>query len=283
MNFNRFDIILLFTMSLAVVLMSFTFPALGLTAEGDEVNESDIPELNINKSDWDISADFPERPTTPTEGTLKRNDSKKVIGEHQAWISNVTDQDNGTSIEIASFGTGNHTINVGDFEDGNATVDIYNITNEGQEIRHNNNSWAIIFNVVQYDEPETANASSVVEWEIVESPNSDEGGGITSIPVIGGLWSAGESVFYGLAYIGDWIRYGVATFFNFGSAAASTLYEVMQYTVGMIAWLTGTYTSVVSGASSGWATAILSIPGVLLTVEFAKISWIGVSILRKGS
>lgn len=282
MNFNRFDIILLFTMSLAVVLMSFTFPALGLTDESDKVNETDIPELNISEDAWDISADFPERPTTPTSGTLERNDSKKIVGEHQSWISNVTDQDNGTSIEIASFGTGNHTVNVGDFEDGNASVDIYNITHAGQEIRHANNSWSIIFNVQSYDNPGTANASSVVEWEIVESPDSDEGGGITSIPVIGGLWNAGVEVFYGLAYIGDWIRYGVSTLFNFGSAAAGTLYEVMKYAIGMISWLSGTYASIISAAPSGFASAILAVPGALLTFEFAKISWIGVSILRKG-
>lgn len=279
MNFTKFDMVLLFTMTLAVILMSFTFPALGLTDESDEVNETDIPELNLSASSWDIVGDFPTRPGTPTEGTLERNDSKQIIGEHQAWISNVSDTDNGTSIEIASFDTGNHTINVGDFTDGNATVDIYNITHAGQEIRHQNNSWSLVFTVERYDNAGLSNATSEVRWEIIESPDSDEGGGFTDWPVIGGLFGAGEQLFLALAWLGDIIMWGIGTLVEMAVAAVGTLLTTMIYAVDMLGWLSGTYASIVSSAPTGFASAILAAPGALLTFEFLKVAWVGIKLL----
>lgn len=279
MNFSQFDMVLLFTMTLAVVLMSFTFPALGLTDSSDEVNETDIPDLNLSSSSWDIVDEFPDHPATPTSGTLKRDDSVQVIGEHQTWISNITDQDNGTSIEIASFGTGNHTINVGDFTDGNATVDIYNITHEGQEIRHANNSWSIIFNVERYENVGTANATSEVEWEIIESPDADEGGGLTGIPVIGGLFNAGEQLFLALAYLGDILLWGFGFLVEVSLTVVETLLTAMVYAVEMLAWLSTTYASIVSSAPSGFASAVLAVPGALMTFEFLKITFLGIKML----
>lgn len=280
MNFTKFDMVLLFTMTLAVILMSFTFPSLGLTDEGDEVNETDIPELNLSASNWDLVGDFPNQPGTPTSGRLERDDSKKVIGQHQTWISNVTDQDNGTSIEIASFDTGNHTINVGDFEDGNASVDIYNMTGEeGQEIRHENNSWSIIFTVERYDNPGLSNASSVVMWQVVESPDADEGGGLSGIPVIGGLWETGEQLFLALAYLGDIIMWFFGTLIEIALTVVETLFTAMVYAVNMLSWLSATYASIISAAPTGFASAILAAPGALLTLEFLKVAWIGIKLL----
>lgn len=279
MNFSQFDMVLLFTMTLAVVLMSFTFPALGLTDDDDEVDESDIPELNLTASRWDMVGDFPDQPGTPTEGTLERNDSVQVIGEHQTWISNITDQDNGTSIEIASFGTGNHTINVGDFEGGNASVDIYNITREGQEIRHQNNSWSIIFDVERYENAGMSNATSEVRWEIIESPDADEGGGLSGIPVIGGLFNAGEQLFLALAYLGDILLWGFGFLVEVSLTVVETLFTAMVYAVEMLTWLSTTYASIVSAAPTGFASAVLAVPGALMTFEFLKIAFLGIKML----
>lgn len=277
MNFTKFDMVLIFSMSLAIVIMSFTFPALGMTDESDEVNESDIPEFNISSDRWDIVGDFPDSPGTPTSGTIERDDTKTVVGQHQAWIDRPTDE--GTSIEIASFNTGNHSIVYTNWTGGSAVAkDIYNITQEGQEIRHNNDSWALIFTVDSYENAGLSNASSVVDWEIISSPNNDEGGGLSNIPVIGGLFDAGEQVFLALAYLGDILVWAFGTALEVSITVASTLFEVMIFGVDILQWLTGTYSSIISAANS-WAGVLLVMPAVLLFVEFAKIGMIGISLL----
>lgn len=278
MNFTKFDMVLLFTMSLAVVLMSFTFPALGMTDNSDEVNETDIPELNLSSSSWDIVGEFPDQPGTPTSGELERNDSVQLIGEQQAWIDRP--KSDGTSINIASFDTGYHNITVGEFNDsGPDFTDVYDMTHEGQEIRHQNNSWSILFTVEEYDNIGHANVSSTVHWEIIESPASDEGGGLSDWPVIGGVWDAGEQLFLALAWLGDIIMWGFGTLIEVSLTIVETLFTAMVYAFDMVKWLSGTYASIVSSAPDGFASAILAVPGALLTLEFLKVTWIGLKLL----
>ncbi len=69
MNITKFDMFILMFTSIAVITMSFTFPALGLT--GETQNESDIPEFNISKGAADFAREEPEYPGAPSQGTLR--------------------------------------------------------------------------------------------------------------------------------------------------------------------------------------------------------------------
>lgn len=277
MDFGKFDILVLTTMSLAIILMSLTFPALGMTDSSDTQNASDVPEFNVSASSWDIAGDFPESPGTPTQGKLVWNADvgNSVEGRSLEWLDRPKDE--GLSIEAANTTSGFDLLVLNWNGSGNTLADDrYSITSEGQTILHDNASWVIEFEVTELDNYRQPNMTAEIEYEVLESEQS--GGGLSAIPVIGPLFGAGEALASGIVWIGEVIWWLVAFTFDIAVALITILAGVMVYGVDMLVWLSTTYSDVVSAAGS-WASVILMVPAILLFAEFAKIGMIGIKLL----
>lgn len=282
MDFTKFDIIVLLTMSLSVIVMSFLFPALGITDQSNEANESDIPEFNISSSNWDIAGDFPNQPGTPTEGNLIYDETNgPVPGQSIIWIDRP--KSSGTSLEIQNLTNteGEVYVTVIDWDDtsanGRQALDRYSLNNsEGEIIIHDNTTWTIEFDVQSVENYKQPDMGINVRYEILESEEDE--GGIAGIPVIGTLYSAGAQLAGMLAYLGSIIMWFTATVIEMGLTTVETTLTVVVYVVGISQWMIGTYSSIVSGAGT-WASVILVAPTVLLMAEFAKLAMLTIKLL----
>lgn len=275
MDFGKFDMVLLTTMSLSIILMSITFPALGLTDDSDQQGQSDVPEFNISSSQWSIAGDFPSSPATVDQGEVHYNETRgpSITGESLVWIE--FPKENGTSLEMQNL-SNQLTIRVNQWDTDETTgitqivgMDEYDITHEGQTIEHSNSTsdWTIDFEVTELENAQESDMTATVEYDIVGAPQGSVSGQ--------GFFDALTDV---LAWMGSVMWWMAATSLEVVITLVVTLFTVMQYAVGMLVWLTTTYAAVVS-AAGGFASAILSVPGVLLFLEFAKIAMLGIKLL----
>lgn len=273
MDFTKFDIVLLTTMSLAVVLMSMIFPALGMTDDGDSVNGSEIPEYNTTGEQFDMAGDFPDTSETRRSGTLKFDQSRaanpnSIDGVTLHWIDRPTAS--GTSVEVQNLSNQFEFV-FNEWDSDSVTADDrYEITNEGQEIIHENESWTIVAtvdNITNYRQP---NMTAEVSYSVESMPDDSNGPFEFS-----GLGDVAQV----LGYFAQVITWFVLFIVDVGISLVLSLFNTVTYFVSMGHWLLSTYFSVISGAPSGIATAILTIPGVLLGAEFAKLIMIAISLL----
>lgn len=275
MELTRFDAVVLVGMTLGVIFMSFTFPALGMT-DNDAVNETDVPEFNMSADRFDFAGDFPDNPGAPSQGTLEWVNDDADISDNTRWIEG-DDTSDGTQITLVNFnksGSAEINITVADYSSGSSVRDEYQITKEGEFITHNNFSYQIEFEVTDY-EP-SGNASASVRYTIEEQP--DDTGWLGRIPVVGGLFSAGSQLASIVGWIGSIIWWFVTYLFEIAATLVVVLFEAIAFIFSLFHWLLSTYFGIVSAASAPWS-AFLVIPGVVLFIEFAKIGMIGVSLL----
>lgn len=280
MDFGKFDIVLLTTMSMAIIFMSIVFPAVGLAPQSEEQGEDDIPEFNVSSSSWDMAGEFPDRPGTPNSGTVYYDEERgsSITGESLIWIQRP--KSTGVSIETQNL-SNQFTVRVTNWS-GTGTVegqDEYNINSEGQQIYHSNstNGWTIDFEVRTLEDPQGPDMYAEIDYEIVESPD-DSGGFLDSIPIVSGFIDAGEALTGTLGWLGLIIRWFFVTLFEIVLTLISILVTVMVFAVDIMVWLMTTYFGVVDSAS-GFASVILMIPGVLLFAEFAKLGMLGIKLL----
>lgn len=283
MNFGKFDMVLLTTMALAVVLMSFTFPAMGMADSSNETAADDIPEFDVNSTEWDIAGEFPSEPGTPSSGTIQYDEEQGsgITGLSLIWIDRP--KSDGTSLEVQNdtLSNGNVDVVVTDFNSsaasGRDAQDRYTLNgNEGQTFIHENTTWTIEFTVDRVENFKESNMTVDVKWNILES--EDENGGVAAIPVIGTLYNAGQQLAAMLAYLGDIILWFLATLLDLALTVIGILLNIITYAVDMSSWLITSYFDIVTAAES-YAAVIVVVPGVLLFVEFAKLAMIGVSLL----
>lgn len=287
MNFSKFDMVLIFSMSLAIVLMSFMFPALGMTEEGDKVNESDIPEFNISSDRWDIVGDFPEDPGTPSTGRIIWNESEGAESDNQRWLHGDTSL--GAEHTVINFGSADNPdaeVRLTSWNDDQSNFTNQTITGEGQEftlesVNEIGGSLTVNFNyTVEYEvavyENTSGNFHVEVDYLITEQPQDEAW--YERVPLLGGLFSAGADLAGIVGWIGSILYWFVASTFEIALTLVTILFDVMVYGISMLQWLTGTYSSIISGAG-GFAQVLVAMPPVLLFVEFAKIGMIGISLL----
>lgn len=281
MDFGKFDIVLLTTMSLAVVIMSFTFPALDMTDQADEANESDIPEFNISSSQWDIAGEFPESPGTPARGTLIHDEElgNSITGKNVHWLDRPKDQ--GLSVEVQNVSS-DFQIVVTNWENETGTpsvvyTDEYPISSEGDTVLHQNGTWSIEFEVDSLENYRQSNMTAEVSYNILDGGDGS-GGGLSALPVIGGIFGAAEELVGMLGWLGLIIRWFVATIFEIALGLLAILLSIMVFAVDIMVWLTTTYFSIVSGAGT-FGSVFLMIPGILLFAEFAKLGMLGIKLL----
>lgn len=269
MNFGKTDIMLLLTMSLAVISMSFVFPAIGLT-DDDAVGENEIPEFNISTDRFQFATEFPDAPSTPTEGVLWFDATRSSsLSDNRVWLQG--DTDNGVELFVSEESNGTGEININIWESGSVT-DTDNATFD-----ENTNLSTVIAGDwgVRFEPSETESDFDERyyegDYQVTNRPQDGEG----VIGSVVGLVSDTASVLAWFGVIFYWVSISIIEV-SFNAAVA--LFDVTVYLLGLANFLISTYTSIISGAS-GFASVFVALPGIILAAILAKIVMIGVSLL----
>jgi hypothetical protein len=265
------DVFLLLTMSLAIVSMSFVFPALGVTSSSS-VNATEIPEFNVSEGRFAFAGESPDKPGTPTSGTMFLNTSAVSFSDNVVWLEGSTSGgyemvllDNGADAEIrinewnSSGLVGYSSVNVSAGGRGTVSRDGYELAIEATDSFNSSDGY--------YE----------VEWEVREQPAAG-GAFIGRIPVVGGLFETADALAGIVGWIGAVIYWIGLSFVEFVLNAGVALFEITTYLFGMMVWLSTTYTAIVS-ASSSWAAVFLALPGVIFSAVAAKFVAVGISLL----
>jgi len=272
MNLSSQDIAILFGMTIAIVSMSFLFPALGMT--GDKVNQSQIPNFSVESNSFDFAGEFPKSPGTPTSGTLYLNDSKTPNPDGYTVISNNPTED------ITYLSPTDTDVSILIETDGGDRIyqDIVKLQSVGDTKQFKNNSWTIVLTLENKtlstlgSEWETAE----VYFEIVEQPSQNDNDGF-----FGTITNAGGEVAQIIGWLGSVLFWFVGTIVEFILNIFVITVNITTFIVNYLVFLTTTYTTIVAGAP-GWASIIVALPGVLLTLEFAKLAIIAVEVIWIG-
>lgn len=285
MNIGKFDMGVLFILSLAVVLISFTGPVFGLT-DASAADESGIPNLTVGDSSFDIVGEFPDKPSAPSKGTLTWTENKtNGIGEgtSQIWIrGNLQD---GHTIFLENVGNNTDpevNVTVAKFSNGNLDYETEEtLTKVDQVYTYDNASsggYKIRSTVEQLDSDYNGynDTRIAVDYVILQQPTQTSWAG--RLPLIGGMFSGASQLAAIVGWIGSVVFYYALTSAEAIINAVVMLFSVTSYLINMVGWLFGTYLGVVSGAP-GWARVIVALPGVLFAAILAKFVAVGISLL----
>lgn len=275
MNFGKFDAIMLMTMLLAVISMSFVFPALGLTDEGT-VTENQVPELDIQSDRFDISGELPGRPRSTDSGVItyradgfdNRDISLYVDGGTVRVSTSIFGENNGNKTPINVF------LNEYDPNDG-LTVDSANTslnqTGEQAELTVSNQTeYTVRYELTEISNEGTEDFEAQVSFQVIESPGEDG--------FLGTIFGAADAVASTLAWVGTVFYWFSITIFEIAGNALGMLFDVTSYLISLVVFMITSYTSIV-GATQGFASVFVAIPGVILGIMLAKIVVIGVGLL----
>lgn len=277
MELTEFDIVVVVTMTLAVVSMSFVFPAMGLT-DGDSVGESEIPEFNVTEDRFDFVGDRPAPPGTPTNIRMDWNGSQDAaFSDNQVWLNG--DTNGGTELLILpNSSTGGMEVRVniwnGSGQVNETEVQTFDSSGESGHMRVND--YSLLWSVESY-ETVNGNVTTEVSIEIQDQPVTG-GSWVSRVPIIGGVFDTAAATAATLAWFGSIILWGFQAFFEGSANALAVAVDVISYVLNLLLWLSTTYTSIVS-AAPGWVSVFVALPGLLLTAILAKMVMIGVSLL----
>lgn len=275
MNLTKWDFQIIIAMTLAVILMSFTFSAFGFTAD-PEAEESDIPEFDIETDRFDFRGEFPESPGMVGEGFLVYDQSNPADIHHMSneWIEG--DAEDGVRIAVRNDSHPQAEVWFQTFEGGGIQEeDKYQLGPEiGDWVQHDNMSYVITFILNEPYDPDVPHYR--VFWRIEERPDDDgENGGlvgwiVSNVPLFSTLIETGSEVAAVVLWIGQIILWGITWFFEIALNLLGILVDVMIFLGSMVLWLITTYSEIVSTAES-WASLFVAIPGILLMVELGKV------------
>jgi hypothetical protein len=265
MNFGKNDLLILLTMSLAVIGMSFVFPALGLTTS-DSVNETEIPEFEIDADRFDFVGAFPTRPGTPTSGVLQFDSSISAEGsDNVVWLTGDTSSGREMFLSEESSGTAQVTINEWD---------------SGSVVSETNNTFSTendTFILV------SGEYGVRIDAETVEPPVYEAEYTLTSRPedysgFLGSVLGTVDATAQTLAWFGEILYWISVTIIEITVNTIGLIVDTMLYLVGLVTFLASTYAGIVSSAQ-GFASVFVAIPGIILGVELGKIVFIGINLL----
>lgn len=278
MNFGKFDITMILTMSLAVICMSFVFPAVGLADAGTD--DSEIPEYTLDTQALDLAGDFPASPGTPSRGTLSLDTSEGAsFSNNQVWLDGDTSGGTEMAILPAVSSNDNAELLVTSWDSGNASEVRFNITSADDAFAVNQFGYTMAIEVTEFDESGGYDdAYYEIEYEIQDQIAS-AGGWLDRIPVVGGIVGAGEAAAAVLAWVGSIFWWFFATTIDLISAATVMLYDTASFVIALLSWLVTTYASIVENAGPSWVSLFVALPGIILSLEFGKLGMIAVSLL----
>lgn len=266
MNITKFDVTVLVVMGLAVVGISFVFPALGLSST--DTDESDIPELNVSENRFDLVGDAPRFPNSPNEGTLFFNTTKDAaFSENTVWLEG--DTNGGYELSLIQDSSNQNTSEV--------ILTKWNGSVEEQDrvfLNDSNPSGTISVQkytlAVELTEQNAPPEYLEVSWRVSEGSESDG-----FIGTVFGAASEIASVVAWFVLIFIWFSTFIV---EFGLNAVVIMFQASSYFIGLLMWLITTYGSVVSAAPS-WTKVFVALPGIILSVTLGKILVIFIGLL----
>lgn len=266
------DVMLLLTMGLAVVSMSFVFPALGLADESVDANE--IPEFTVDTARFDFAGDFPEAPGNPASGDLSYIEGRDEQ-LNQVWLRG--DISSGEEMALIPPAGGNPTQIVITEWDSQSIQNTHrlNFTQEGQTSIFVNETvgYRIQFEALTLDD-------DAGEWEVryeVLAQDTDSGW-LSNVPILGGAVQLASGTAAVLGWFAEIIVWAFAFLFDLIANAVGLGGDVATYLITLIAWLTTTYTGIVASADA-WVAVFVALPGILLSAVLAKFVIVGASLL----
>jgi len=285
MDVSRFEIGMLFSLALMIVLMSFSAPVFGLT-DNSTTNSSDIPEFNVSDDRFDVAGDFPEQATNPSGGELVFTENEtNGLGISQVMISgSLSGTNNGHEVFVSNGGTSsdpriNITINKWD-ADAIQWTDKIQLDGVGDTHIYTNQSADLVIEFEgtsnTTDADGTGNTQVGSQFTVEKTP-SDEGV-FSGIPLVGGIASGVGDLAGIVGWIGSVVFYLFLTLGETILNVVGMLLDVTVYLISMMHWMFSTYFGIITGAP-GWVAVFMALPGVLLFGLLAKFVMAGIKLL----
>lgn len=235
--------------ALVVAVVVINFIVLEAELGGEDVEASEIPDLNLTADRFDFAGERPTMPLGPDEHRVSFNETG-IANNHNL---------NDSTVAQATGPTCTYGIQTGIGETGGESETKVG-DEEGDTVRIEVENWVAI--------GELENATTCTwKGEVLESPGGGTGfleGFIGSTAeAIAGLISG--AVFIGETFIWLFLVF-VTVIFNVGGL----LVDVASFAIGLVSWLFGTYSTVTSAASD-WATLALTVPLVGISFLVAKV------------
>lgn len=258
-SFSQTDFKIILSMVVFVVVISFLFPPMGFTAES--VNSTDIPNFNASQNTFTTLGEAPELPSGGSEGQLE-------------YIEGAQSHEDNRNIWIQEDEIGLSMFNTQTPSDPLMRVQLTNHTNSEslQDWEYINESEYVVFQNWSYEvsvenlEFSDGNQTATADWEIHERP--EDTSFLGSIPFIGGL----AEIAGVLVWIGQTIVHFIITVFTAIANLGIAIVNIITFIFSFLFWLLSTYGTVTASAPTGWASAIMAIPGIILSFEFAKLA-----------
>lgn len=277
MNFSKGDMFIGMSMSVAVIFMSFTFPALGMT--GDSVNESEIPEFNASKGTYQFATERPKYPDRPSKGTLRYvNGSETWEDNRQTYL-----QRGGTEYLISFYDStkqqpnATYQINLIKFNSSGSWSTSKTIAeNESKTLTAIDEAYKVGFNNLNIEQGDPDNIGTV-DWNVITQPSDTSWVG--RLPVVGSIISGADQLAAIVGWIGSVLWHFVYQFIVLSTNVFTVFFNIISYVINFMVWLLSTYGNIVTGAPTAWASVIVAIPGILLSFEFMKLIALGISLL----
>lgn len=261
MSFTKLDYQIIIGSLIAIVLLSFIGPPLGMT--GDNVNSSDIPEFNVTTDRFDfIQKPQAPRPNAPAEGRLNHTSDEfdNYPGQIQVELG-VNNDSNRTILSVVPEETVN-LLDVEAVQAENQQIDNHTFTSNGETATLEGKGFEI-------DVKADNITKGTYDYNIQKRPADTAW--YSGIPLIGGT-------FDWVAHVAGLLWHGVllANFYIISSLEftlnmANAIFDIFKFIFGMLSFIVTTYGNIITGSPSGFSSVIVSIPGALFSMQFARI------------
>lgn len=262
MNINKYDIGILVSMSIVVIFMSFTMPAMGLA--GNNSNTSDVPRFDLSTDAFDIQNEFPDRVNAPGKGVLNKssNEFDEYEGQTQYEFGSGT-SGNGSVFLAAVF--------VDEVFASNAT------TQDSVQFTSNNQIKNLTFDGFTFKIQAKNITHGKFEYIVEERPSDN--GWLAGIPIINTVVSVSADIAGVLGWGFSIIWFFVISFFEIVIATVTVIVKVTVFIFSLLSWLITTYMNVVNAAPGGWISVMIIIPAIALFLVFAKIAAVLIQVV----
>lgn len=275
MNFTKADMAIIISMSIALVTMTFAFPAAGMVDE-ESANATDIPEFDIETSRFDFAGEFPRNPGQPSVGTLVYDNTTSALEDsRQIWLNG--DTDSGTEMLLLDDNDETNASVRLNYWPGPSTDEVI-LTEVGEfdQIKNDSAGWEVTFEFVSAENRGEDNVTLTVDYTIEQQP--EDTSWFDRVPILGGVVGAGEQLAGIVGWIGSVLFWLFGTLFEVALNLVGILFDIMVFVIDTGTWLATTWAAITAGAGS-WAAVFVAIPGLLLFLELAKLVMIGISLL----
>lgn len=266
-------------MTLAILLLTITMNGMGIT--DTQANVSDINQYQLDKTSFDLAGKFPNNPGTPSSGFLYYNDRLGGSSDNQLWLNG--DTSGGYELIALNDTTGSNAdieVRVNEWDNGNATVTSFTFNETGEFAPYTDSNYDIVFTVEEIRNQNQSNEEIVIEFDI-DKQEGDTTEFIKRIPIVGGVFGAGQELASIIGWIGSIIYWIFATFFELVLSVVAVVINAVAFVIGLFAWLTTNYFAIVN-STGGFAQAFVLIPGILLSIEYLKLGFILTDLIWLG-